>query len=133
MPVKLQDPDELITVKDSQLPGVTDGDPDTSYTLRPISVEDHRRLQKEYTKDVINRRTHQREPQIDFEALNDAVLDFVLRDWVGILDKGQPAPCTLAHKLRLDGVRRVALSAVAGMNQVERAPEVRAQSFREPA
>lgn len=132
MPVHLID-DEPIRVTDSDLEGVTDGDPETVYTLRPIGVDDHRRLQKQFTKDVVDRRSHQKVPQTDFEGLNDAVLDFVLIGWSGVLMKGQPAECVLANKLKLDGLRRVALSGLAGMNQIARSPEVRVESFREPA
>lgn len=133
MAVQLIDPDDRIPVKDSELPGVANGDPGTTYTLRPISVNDHRRLSKENTKTAINRQTHMGEAVIDYEALNDDILDFVLLDWSGILLKGQPAPCIREHKLRLDGARRAALSGVAGMNQIQRAPEVRAESFRQPS
>lgn len=130
MPVQLID-DEPIVVKDSDLDGITDGDPDTTYTLRPIGVDDHRRLQKQFTKDIIDRRSHQKVPQTDFEGLNDAVLDFVLVGWSGVLMKGAPADCVLANKLKLDGPRRVALAGLAGMNQIARSPEVRVESFRE--
>ena len=133
MPVQLQDADDVITAKDSELAGVTDGDPETVYTLRPISVEDHRAITKQHTKEVVNRRTHQKESEVDWGAVNDDVLDFVLRDWTGILRKGRPAPCTRENKLKLDAPRRQALSDVAGLNQVQRAPEVRAESFPEPS
>lgn len=133
MALQLIDADDRFDVKDSDLPGVVGGDPDTTYTLRPIAVDDHRRITKERTKQVPNRRTHQNEPVTDFDAVNDDVLDFVLVDWSGILFRGQPVPCAREHKLKLDGPRRIALSNLAGMNQIRRAPEVRAESFREPA
>jgi len=133
MAVQLLDSDDRIAVKDSELTGVTDGDPETTYLIRPIAVDDHRRIVKAHTTDVVNRRTHQKEPQVDWAAVNDDILDFVLVDWTGIHLKGQPVACSREYKLKLDGVRRQALADVAGMNQIARAPEVRAESFREPA
>lgn len=132
MPVQLMDSDDRIVVKDSELQGITDGDPETTYTLRPIGVDDYRRLTKAHTKKVLNRRTHQSDDEVDFAGLTDAVLDYVLTDWSGILFKGQPVPCLQEYKQRLDGVRRAALAALAGMNQIHRVEEVRAESFHEP-
>lgn len=129
----LIDPDEPIIVKDSEIPGVRDGDPETTYTLRPIASDDHRRLTKQHTKKGIDPVSRATVEEIDFEALNDATLDFVLVGWSGILIKGEPAPCVLANKKRLDGVRQRALQNLAGMNQIARLEEVRAESFREPS
>lgn len=131
MPVQLIDASELIVVKDCDLPDVTNGDPETTYTLRPLSVDDYRALQKAHTKRVINRRTQRDEDVIDYEALNDATFDFALQNWTGIVLRGQPVQCTTENKFRLDGARRRALVKLAGMNQIARAPEVRAESFRE--
>lgn len=132
MPLQLIDPAEPIVVKDSELPGVTGGDPDTTYTLRPIAVEDHREISKKNTKPVIEPLSRRTIDQTDYEAVADDTLDFVLTDWSGILIKGQPAACTRENKLKLDGNRRVALTGLAGMNQIARSPEVRAESFRQP-
>ena len=131
--LQLIDHEDRLTVLDSELPGIVNGDSETTYTLRPISVEDHRRLRTQNTTSVPNPRTQAKESVVQLEALNDDLLDFVLQDWSGILLKGQPAPCTRELKLKLDGARRVALCDLAGMNRIARAPEVRAESFREPA
>lgn len=131
--LNLIDPEEPLVVTDSELPGVRDGDPFTTYTLRPLSVEDHRRLLKECTKIGIDPLSRQKTEEVDFEALNDATLDFVLTAWTGILLKGEPAPCTRANKLKLEGGRQRALQNLAGMNQIARLGEVRAESFRQPA
>jgi hypothetical protein len=133
MALSLIDPSAPIVVKDSELDGIVGGDPEVTYTLKPIAVEDHRKLQKTYTKQAIDRRTHQKVDEVDFEGLADATLDFILVDWSGILIQGQPAPCVKANKLKLDGPRRVALTGMAGMNQIARSPEVRAESFSESA
>lgn len=133
MPVQLLDADDRIVVKDSELVGVANGDPETTYTLRPIATDDHRAIMKANTTEVVDRRSHQKVPQVDWAGVNDATLDFVLLEWSGILVKGQPAACTREHKLRLDATRRQALTDLAGMNQIARAPEVREESFREPA
>lgn len=131
--LQLIDPDVPITVADSELDGIKQGDPETVYHLRPISVDDHRRLSKQNTKDGIDPESRQVVKTIDFEALNDDLLDFCLTGWSGILLKGEPAPCSRENKLKLDGARRVALTNRAGMNQIARVGEDRAASFRQPA
>ncbi len=133
MPVQLIDADDRITVCDADIPGIADGDKDTTYTLRPIAVDDYREIVKANSVDVIDRRTHQKTKQTDWEKVNDDQIDFVLVAWTGIVVKGQPAECSRANKLKLDGVRRQALCDRAGINQIQRAPEVRAESFRESA
>lgn len=124
---------ESFEVRDSDVPGLVNGDPETTYTLRTIGVDDHRRLRVANTTYVPNPRTLAKEPVVQLEALNDDILDFVLQGWTGILVRGEPAACTREYKLKLDGARRVALCDLAGMNRIARAPEVRADSFREPA
>lgn len=129
MPVHLFDADERVTVADSDL--VPDGDPETTYTIRLMGIEDHRAIVKARTVDVVNRHTHQKEPKTDWAAVADDVIDFVLVEWAGLLWRGQPVPCIREQKLRLDAVRRGALNDRAGMNQIARAPEVRVESFPE--
>lgn len=124
---------EQFEVRDSEVPGIVNGDPETTYTLRTIGVDDHRRLRTHNTTYIPNPRTLTKDPVVNLEALNDDILDFVLQDWNGLLVRGQLAPCTRDHKLKLDGPRRAALCDLAGMNRIARAPEVRAASFREPA
>ncbi len=133
MPVVLTDPDARITVRDADLAGIVNGDPDTTYTIRPISIEQHRGLVKKNTAQVIDRRLQAQVPQVDSAAVSDDVLDYVLVEWSGLLFRGEPVPCERAYKLKLDYVRKSALCDLAGMNQIVRAPEVRAESFREPA
>ena len=133
MPLQLFDPDERRDVVDADLPGVVDGDRETVYVIRPIGVDDHRAIVKRNTKQVIDRASHQKVPMTDYGAVNDDVLDFILVEWRGVLFRGEPVPCERVHKVKLDPVRRQALADVAGMNQIARAPEVRAESFRESA
>lgn len=133
MPVQLLDTEERRQVVDADLAGVVDGDRETIYTVRPIGIDDHRRIVKANTKEVLDRRSHTKVPVTDYLATTDDVLDFVLVGWEGILFRGKPVPCEREHKLKLDYVRKQALSDLAGMNQILRAPEVRAESFREPA
>ena len=131
MPVELKDADDRIIVKDSEV--VQDGDPDTTYTLQPLFVETHREITRVHTEHVLNKRTHQREPRINWEAVADDLIDHVLVDWVGIVHKGQPLPCERVYKLKLDAARRDALLEKAGYNEVLKSPqERRAESFREP-
>lgn len=133
MSVELLDPDGQIEVKDSDLQNIVGGDPGTVYVLRPIGIDDHRQITKARTRDELDRRSHQKIQVTDWNAVADDVLDFVLVGWRGIRFRGADVPCERAYKLKLDYVRKQALSDLAGMNQVVREPEVRAESFRQPA
>lgn len=130
MSVRLLDGDERITVQDDQIEGVTGGDPETTYTLRPIAPDVRRTFVSKHTKDVINGRTGARERVTDHDALVDDLFDHALESWTGILLKGEAAPCTRDNKLRLDFPRKQALLRIAGVNQS--GPIDRGHSFRPP-
>ena len=56
---------------------------------------------------VWDKRTHQRVDEPDKVRKNELLYDYLIQDWEGIyLDKAktQPAPCTLAWKLKLAGL-----------------------------
>jgi hypothetical protein len=125
--------DDRITVLDTDLDGVTDPDSEAAYVLRPLTPEQSRKLRKQHTTFVINKRTHTKDPQVNDDAFADDLIDYVLVDWSGMVSKGQPLPCERAYKLRLDFVRKAALLGLAGGNRTERAQERRAESFRQPA
>ena len=129
MAVSLIDTTERIEVRDITL-GVPDGDPDTVYVLNPIDVATYRRILREHMT-RFNRRTHQKEA--DPEAVSDAIFDYVLHDWRGVVLRGKEMPCTIEHKMLLDPARRAALLDLAGMNQVQRPAEETAESFRDSA
>jgi hypothetical protein len=120
-----------ITVLDSDLEDVDNGDTGTSYTVRQIPPDVNREIAKKHTKYTPNSRTHRRDEDVDNVGFMDDLIDYALMDWSGILDDGAPAPCTRENKLLLDMPRKIALLKVAGLNRV--AAEVRAQSFRPPA
>lgn len=128
MAVEIRDDNEILTVRDADL--VADGDAETTYDLRTITLEKNREIVKRHTKKVPNKRSHVMEDKVDWEAVTDDLLDWAIADWKGIVSKGQPLPCTLENKKRLDGVRRDAILQRAGMNEVQAAPERRAESFR---
>jgi len=127
--LQLIDESDTLTVKDSDLPDVPDGDPDVVYTLRPISTETHRELAKKHTSHPINPRTHQKEDRLDGVALADDLFDYALVGWSGILWKGQPAELTRANKMKIDALRKSSMLGLAGLNQIARQPEVKAESF----
>lgn len=126
--------DEEFTVTDKQL--LQDGDKDTTYTLRRLTRETHREIQRRHTVKVTNKRTHQREDQTDWAAVTDDLVDHVIVAWAGVLYGGQPAPCDRAHKMLLDAPTTDAILERAGLNEItgtgEEAQEARAASFREP-
>jgi hypothetical protein len=131
MALELKDDDEITTKTDEEL--VSGGDPGTTYGIRHLTLEKIRDIQKANTTKVPNRRTHQRDDVINWEGVNDAMLDHALASWTGIVSKGKPLDCVLANKKKLDAIRRAAILEVAGMNEVQTAPESREESFRAPA
>jgi hypothetical protein len=134
MALQLLDVDDVFEVKDSDLDGVQDGDADAIYVLRKLIPEKTRSIRKAHTKHARNGRTGVMEATTDEEAIQDALIDYVLTDWRGITLKGQPAPCDRFHKVNgLDPVRKSGILVAAGMNQHARTQEERAESFRVPA
>lgn len=125
--------EKTFTVTDKDL--LSDGDPGTSYTLRRLTREKHRETRKAHTESTFNKRTHQKEDKIDWEAVTDALIDYVILAWTGVLYDGQPAPCDLRHKMLLDAPTCDAILERAGMNDLaadaEEVEAVKAASFRE--
>jgi hypothetical protein len=134
MAKQLQEAGAQFTVKDSDL--LQDGDKDTTYTLRHLTREKHREIQAEHTEKVINKRTHQREDRTDWAAVTDALVDYVIVGWAGVLYRGQPAPCDREHKMLLDAPTTDAILERAGLNAITGArdeeAEIREASFRQP-
>lgn len=118
------------TVKESELELEIQPDPEATYTLRPITTDYARGVYRQYTTKVPNKRTHQMEDRVDQVAVSNALLDYCVTAWSGILDNGSPAPCTLEQKLRLPTVIQAALIDRA---QIGASPDARAASFRESA
>lgn len=131
MAIRLIDEDEQFTLTDVDLMG-QDGDKDTSYTLRQISTDTQDAIQKKHTKEVWDRKTHMKVKEVDGLALADALIDYVLVDWKGVVYRGQPVPCVLEYKKRLDAVRRTQMLERAGVNQVTDEASPR-ETFRETA
>jgi hypothetical protein len=134
MAKKIEEGDEQFTVTDAKL--VQDGDSETTYTLRRLTRAQHREIQKQNTEKVINKRTHQREDQVDWAGVTDDLVDFVLVGWDGVVIRGGPAPCDRHHKLLLDNPTTEAILERAGLNEVTGASaddrETRDASFRQP-
>lgn len=121
---------ETFDVCDTELQGVTDGDPDVMYTVKRLDPKTHRAMTKARTKKEFVRGVGQVD-KLDARELADDILDYILVGWRGVLLKGEPAPCTREFKIGgLDFTRRAALVERAGMNEIDRAPERRAESFR---
>lgn len=126
MAINLLDADTRIEVLDSELPNVNDGDPDVVYVLRQVTPAAQRSLQKR----VPNKRTGQMD--IDVALTVDAVLDYALVEWRGVLFDGTPAPCDHTNRMLLDFGRRQALALAASTNR-QTTVEQKEASFREPA
>lgn len=130
MPRSLHDEAATFEVKEADIPEVVNPDPDVTYTVRPLTTTKFRELQKKNTKPVVNKATRAMEEQVNGENLADDLIDWVIAGWVGIVDRGQPAECSRANKLRLDGQVKQGLIGVAGLNRIEEAPAKREESFR---
>lgn len=132
MALHLLSDSDRITVTDADL--VEDGDPGTTYTLRPVSRGLYQRVSEKHAVRFGGRRGLKLDEQIAFSvAINEELLDFALVEWSGILINGQPAPCDASHKTLLDGPRVQALLGKAGVNQIQLSEEAKAASFRSPA
>lgn len=130
MPRQLQTEDATFEVRESDLDEIADPDPEVVYVLRELTTRKWRELNKAHTTRKPNKRTGRMEDVQDAEGFADALVDYVIADWRGIIDGGQPAPCTTANKMRLDGVVKSALVGRAGLTQIVREPEQTEQSFR---
>lgn len=134
----LSQDEQIVTVTEADL-GIENPDPDTTYTVRIVSRGVYRDMQRQHTK----RRPVQgaMEETIDWAAFEDALLDYLLRDWTGFVTRAangalEPLPCSKAAKLGLepykqgvDGHVRVALLKFASENQRVEA-QAQAASFR---
>lgn len=143
MAVLLREDDERITVRDCDLPGVVDGDKETTYTIRPMGEDVRKGIIRRNRHMTANPRTRQMEyppenSELAEEQAADAayeMLDYILQGWTNVLFKGsrEPIPCTADWKRKaIDPVRQAGLFQLAGVNEVA-AAEVRAASFRQPA
>lgn len=127
---QLQTDDATFEVRETELDELPDPDPEVVYVLRELTTKKWRELNRAHTRRVPNKRTGRMEDVQDAEAFADALVDYVIADWRGIVSGGQPADCTPENKLRLDGVVKSALVGRAGLTQIVREPEHREQSFR---
>jgi len=125
MPLNLLDADARIDVTDSDLVNVIDPDPSVVYVVRQILPSMRLQLQRRKP----NPQTRQMEP--DEDATLDAMVDYAVVEWRGILLRGEPAPCVKDTKALLDRGRKIAIIAIACSNRQR--SDSREESFREPA
>ena len=131
MPRQLQTDDLTFWVAETDLDDISEADPEVRYELRELTTNTWRRIHKAHTKRVPNKATKAMESETDAEAFADALVDYVLVGWSGIVERGgAPAPCTTDNKLRLDSVVKAALVGRAGLTQIVQADAVRENSFR---
>ena len=134
MALELKQAGDTIEKTDAEL--MPEGDKETVYVIRHMTIEKNREFLKKHTKRKPNPRTHYMEDVTDMEALADDQFDYALSDWRGVVATGTlaPIPCTREYKMLLDGQRRDAIMRAAGLNEViEGGKRARAESFREVA
>lgn len=126
MPIALLDEDVTLTVTDAEL-GLGDGDPSTTYTIRVVTPQVAKRLRRQHTTRKPNPATHRMEDVTDYEKYGEALWDYVLTGWSGVLWRGQAiSPDALVTtsagevkaKTQLDGARKAALIEKSGANEV---------------
>lgn len=126
MPIALLDEDATLTVADSDL-GLPGGDEGTTYTVRVVTQQVSKRIRQKFTTRKPNPSTHRMEDVVDHEKFGEALWDYVLTGWSGVLLRGQPiAPDDMVNtsagqvkaKSQLDGARKAALLERAGANEV---------------
>lgn len=128
---ELMQEDDQVEVCETELAGLADADSDVFYTIRKLTPTKHRAILKQHTKAAGFERGVGKIEKTDGFAATDDIVDYVLVGWRGILLHGQPAPCERALKLSgLDLDRKKAIIDRAGMNEIAREPERRAESFR---
>jgi hypothetical protein len=122
--------DDSFEVCETDLQGIPNADPAVFYTVRAISVQKHREIQRKHTTQKPDPRTRQMVSVTDLDAVADDVTDFILTGWRGIELHGQPAECSRENKLKLDAFVRVALEQLAGTNRTDAAQAAKESSFR---
>lgn len=131
MPRQLQTDGATFEVREDALDDLQHADPDVVYICRELTTTKWRELQRQHTRKVLNKATKQMENVTDNEAFSDAIVDYVLMDWRGIVERGgAAAPCTTGNKLRLDGVVKAALVGKAGLSQIVEGAAIKETSFR---
>lgn len=94
--------DNVFPVRESELELTIPPDPDAIYYLRALTREVSRAIVKRHTRQVPNRRTHQKDDVTDVYTVSDDLLDYAIVKWDGVTNgTGGPAPCDLEHKLKL--------------------------------
>ena len=125
MAVHLLNEDTEITVTDVDLVGEV-GDASTTYTVRKLTPVRQREFRRKHTRQA----NFKRQESVNWDAVADDQIDYLLVSWTGIVDRGQPVPCERQYKLRLDQVRKAALLDKAGLSDVVAEEEAKDASFR---
>jgi hypothetical protein len=101
----LLDPTKTFPVRevDLDLGDAFEADAEVTYHLRPLTIDKARTITKAHTGEKFNVKTRRAEPVVDDETLQDALVDYCLVNWEGIVDGDVPVPCTLGNKLKLPG------------------------------
>jgi hypothetical protein len=139
----LVDEQDTFDVTESDL-GLVGGSatPGVIYTLRPLTKAAIAALRKQHTGGkAFSKETRTFETPFDQEGFDAALLDAALVGWqgVGLRDREtgayRPAPCTKAHKLRLDALRQQLIVTKAQANRAVDLPateeDAAADSFRD--
>jgi len=79
-----------------------------SFLINPLTDEVYSGLREKYTTEKVEtvfvqgRRETQRTTQVDNDGLNEALIDYIVKDWKGVVDEGgKELPCTRENKLAL--------------------------------
>lgn len=121
--------DETFTVSEAEL--FEDGDPEVSYTIRPITRDRYQSVSVRLASKFGGRRAMKLSEQFEFMvAMNEELFDYALVDWSGVTMGGEPAVCDAETKKLLDGVVMQKVLDKAGLNDIRAGEAARAATFR---
>jgi len=125
----LLDDTDVFPVHEKDLDLTIEPDPHAVYHVRTITTEKGREILKRHTRQVPNRQTHRKDDVTDNAAATNEMLDYAIAKWEHVQNGSDPAPCDLAHKLRLPPEVQ---AGILQMAQVGRSEDDRRASFRQP-
>lgn len=80
------------------------GKPEIVIMLKPISPSTQREIEQQYTERRLNKKTRAMEDVTDWNAVQDALVNYTIQSWTGIVGADDlPLACVYDAKLGLPG------------------------------
>jgi hypothetical protein len=127
----LKNPEQTFTVRESDVPGVDNGDPDVTYTLRLVTRTAAKAIGQRRTEKKLDPQSRRFVDVVNTEDIDLDLIDYAIVDWAGIVSDGIVVPCDAESKRAFAeqnlGISRALVSLAC---ETPRAEEERAASFR---